>query len=404
MGPQAVRRTAYALLATALVACSSGGPGLKRPGFPDPRAGVWNSPVAVVESTEDDMMPDVSSSGWLVYSSKTNGNVDIYRRAFNGGSPERLTDHSSEDTDPAISPNGEKIAFSSQSADVKGDIWVMDVDGGGKRKLTDRATSDSAPCWSPSGKAVYFTSAVLGSRERIERIDLEYGNRTVVVEDAWDASISPDGKIVFYAALDDDLKTRVFAKRLSDNAVAAVTDGAYPEAFPRVRPGSSTGTVELLLVRFADDRTRDATLDGNDSASIWSTRFDPALFEGGEPSTPIPLTSGSGSELFVSSVGDWIVYTTSGFGDLEVYALPEEGVVSRRASHEAILEAARSEDDPSLRRLGLRTLIVTAPELAGPAHYLLARDLAERGLYAEATTSLGRAAEAFGEDPMAIVS
>lgn len=381
-----------------VASCSSSGPGLKRPQFPEPRAGVWNSPVAVVDGTDDEMMPGVSEAGWLIYASNRGANVDIYRRPVAGGAPERLTSHSAEDTDPVFSPDGERIAYTSQSADVKGDIWVMDKDGSNKRQLTDRSTADSAPCWSPSGNAIYFTSAPLGQPERVERIDLEYDARTTVVDEGWDPAIASDGSVLFYVALDDRGVTRIYALRLSDGAAAAVTDGTYPEGFPRA------AGADLLFVRFTDDRNEDRRLDGSDPASVWRVRFDTSVFDGKPPPPTTPLTTGSGSELFATAAGDWFVYTTAGAGDLEIYALPDEGIISGEATAESILEAARSEDESSLRRLALRYLVARVPKLEGPARYELARDLGERGNYREAISELQLAAVAFGDDPMATVS
>ena len=54
-----------------------------------------------------------------------------------GGAQVRLTSHSADDTDPEFSPDGQRIAWTSQADDVKGDIWVMDADGDDKERLTD---------------------------------------------------------------------------------------------------------------------------------------------------------------------------------------------------------------------------------------------------------------------------
>ncbi|MEO0815230.1 MAG: hypothetical protein AAFY60_20385, partial [Myxococcota bacterium] len=340
-------------------------------------------------------------SGWLVYSAQVNGNVDIFRRPFDGGAPIRLTDHSADDTDPSFSPDGERIAFTSQSSDVKGDIYIMELDGDSKKQITDRRTVDSAPAWAPSGQALYFTSSELGDADRIERYDLEYGARTVVAEDAWDPAVHPNGEYLFFSAFDERQRTRIYALRLSDGAQIPVTDGAYPEAFAHVRQRG--GETELLMVRFTDDTNRDRRLDGDDDASLWVAPFSPEAFETGETVSAVPLTSGAGAELFVSASNGMLVYTTSGFADLEIYALPEDGVVAQEATYEAILAAASGEDNPHLRRLGLRYLVVRAPELEGPARYQLARELAERGFLTESIAELERATAAFGDDPMALV-
>ncbi|MEL6761004.1 MAG: hypothetical protein AAFP04_11440, partial [Myxococcota bacterium] len=391
--------TSIALFA---VACSASNPVLKRPEFGAPRDGVWNTPRPIVEGTDDEMMPGIGRGGWLVYTAQSNGNVDLYRRPSTGGAARRLTEHPGEDTDPAISPDGKRIIFTSQSADVKGDIWVMDLDGSDQESLTDRLTADSAPCWAPSGEAIYFTSSVLGGRERIERVTLDGGTRTIIVEEAWDPAISPDGEILFYAGLDQENRTRLFARRLADGTVSPLTDGAYPEGLPRTVARSDG--YDVFFVRFADDTNRDGRLDSQDPGSLWRARFDPKLFEGATPGAASPLTSGSGSELFPASVDDWFLYTTAGYDDLEIYALPEEGIVAASAQAESVLRAAQSEDDASLRRLGLRYVIANDSTLEGSARYELARDLAERDAWSSARAEFRRAGAAFGDDPMAVIS
>lgn len=385
-----------------VLGCTSQLPELTRPTFAEPRSGVWNLPLPIAATEGDEMMPSVARAGWLVYARRDRNNIDIYRRRGLQGAPERLTDHPGDDTDPALSPDGKRIAFTSRSSDVKGDIWVMGVDGSGKRQVTGRTTSDAAPCWSPSGRALYLTSTPLGGRPRVVRVDLERDEETLLVEDAWDPSISPDGRILFFVALDAARKTRVFALRLEDGARAPVTDGAHPEALPR--SVARDERLELMLVRFVDDENGDHRLDGHDAGSLWSVVFDPGVFEGEPPPIATPRTSGAGSELFAAPLEDWFLYTTAGYGDLEIYALPNEGLIARDARHEAILEAARSTDDPSLRRLAFRHLISSAPLLEGSARYELARDLTEAGRWEAARTELERAVSAFGDDPRADVS
>lgn len=55
--------------------------------------------------------------------------------------------------DPAVSPNGKRLAFS-----TGGDIWVKTI-GGGRREVTENArglTGVRYPAWSPTGKKIVF--------------------------------------------------------------------------------------------------------------------------------------------------------------------------------------------------------------------------------------------------------
>ena len=64
-----------------------------------------------------------------------------------GSNVVRLTNHEGQDSAPAWSRDGTKIAFvSGRSGSV--DIWVMNADGTGLERLTDHPGADYFPSWS----------------------------------------------------------------------------------------------------------------------------------------------------------------------------------------------------------------------------------------------------------------
>src|SRR5207247_11024943 len=68
----------------------------------------------------------------------------------------RLTEGPAWDGDPAWSPDGQRIAFSSQR-DGSTDIYVMNADGSGLRRVT-AGPFDQQPAWSPDGARIVFTA------------------------------------------------------------------------------------------------------------------------------------------------------------------------------------------------------------------------------------------------------
>ncbi len=74
----------------------------------------------------------------------------------------RLTTDGNAETDPAVSPDGSRIAYEFFSG-----IWVMNSDGTGKRRLTSGTLTDSSPAWSADGTKIAFSRRLASGDEDI---------------------------------------------------------------------------------------------------------------------------------------------------------------------------------------------------------------------------------------------
>ena len=112
------------------------------------------------------------------------------------GEVRRLTDDGGS-YDPAFSPDGTRIVFSSvgesgDASDTTGasglDLYVMAADGSGRRRLVD-GDEDMSPDWSPTGEQIAFVrGGDYGGAGRIFVVDPDDGSARALVEDAGGAT------------------------------------------------------------------------------------------------------------------------------------------------------------------------------------------------------------------------
>ena len=117
--------------------------------------------VSRVLNTNPAWSPDGRSIG---YTSWLTGFPDvIVSHLFEGRMSNPANGNSREQNFlPAFSPDGRRMAFNS-NRDNNNDIYIVNVDGTGMRRLTNHPAIDTSPTWSPNGQQVAFTSDRTGT-------------------------------------------------------------------------------------------------------------------------------------------------------------------------------------------------------------------------------------------------
>ena len=83
----------------------------------------------------------------IAFSSRRDGNWEIYVMDAAGQNQRRLTRRDAEDRFPLWSPDRQQIAFASQVGSTW-ELWVMDSDGGNPRRLATEIVAKSTRGWS----------------------------------------------------------------------------------------------------------------------------------------------------------------------------------------------------------------------------------------------------------------
>jgi Tol biopolymer transport system component len=105
-----------------------------------------------------EIYPSLSADGKsFVYASRVSGNWDVYLQRVGGKNPVNLTrDSAFDDTQPAFSPDGERIAFRSERDG--GGIFIMGATGEFVRRVVDFGYNAE---WSPDGKEIVVATSSL---------------------------------------------------------------------------------------------------------------------------------------------------------------------------------------------------------------------------------------------------
>jgi Tol biopolymer transport system component len=160
----------------------------------------------------------------------------VVRLDADGAGRKALTPGEDYCADPALSPDGKRVAFVAIDRDAKrSEVWVMNADGTGRERLVakDRVEGDDAiaPNWSPDGKRIAFSAVhynpVRGSRPpRLYLVDADGRNlkRIGKVEGAMPVW-SPDGRRLLFMG-SENKEVGLFTTDVDGSDVRPLVEGA----------------------------------------------------------------------------------------------------------------------------------------------------------------------------------
>ena len=231
----------------------------------------------------------------------------VYKLDTETGLFEPLTQGTGEERDPSVSPDGNRMAFSSGGADSN----LMEVSTDGRRVSTLLATSrrEHSASWSPSGRYLTYISDANGLPEIWLRSPAEGWARPVVRHSAEGhldfatPSFSPDGMRLAYSRVGE--KHLISIVNLSGGQTVPLEQESVDQHSPEWSPDGHW----IAYTRYV------------------GRKWEIAKSASGGGGHPVHLADGGGpiSRLDWSSTGQWICFNS---GD-QVFVIPAEGGTPR---------------------------------------------------------------------------
>jgi TolB protein len=232
--------------------------------------------VRLTKNSLTDAFPAVSRDGQrIAFDRDVGGHAQVFVLDLRDRRVHMLTHARANSGLPAWSPDGRRIAFATDRDAPGGDvIYVMNADGSGQVAVTHNlpGSDDAWPSWAPDGRHLAFARET-GGGSAIYTVGLDgHGLKRLTAdqnaldtEPAW----SPDGKVIAFETDLFMLPGQIFAMRPDGGRRRQLTD---PSVGASSRPSWSSDGKRIVFMASRDHHTNVWTMDADGSHQVQLTR------------------------------------------------------------------------------------------------------------------------------------
>jgi len=222
------------------------------------------SAAPLINSTRVDFLPEFSPDGKkIAFSSNRGGDFEIWICDGDGSNQQQLTSRGVSCGFPRWSPDGQQIAFASGASAPPWHIYLLSINGGKPKPLTTGLATNAHPNWSRDGRWIYFSSDRSGDWQ-IWKVPASGGDVVRVTrKGGFGAFESPDSQWVYYSKNDRAPSLWRVPKNGGDESEVLESVAAFAFVIlregiyfcPRLQP-AGTHRFGVSSIRFSDFATK----------------------------------------------------------------------------------------------------------------------------------------------------
>jgi Tol biopolymer transport system component len=217
--------------------------------------------------------------------------IQVWVMNADGSGKTQLTEDPGGSEDPAFSPDGGQIAFTSGRNASGTRIWVMNADGSGETQLTTGAVNHGQPTFSPDGRHIVYSSI-----DAIRRMNADGSGDVALIQTGGrvaDPSMSPDGNQIVFHSFVDNIFGEIYIADADGSGLTRLTNRPSGAQHPVFSPDG-----QKILFSGANDSGVSALFtmntDGSDVAELTSAGLNANSSWGSLPAaapSPVPGVS-----------------------------------------------------------------------------------------------------------------